>query len=219
VPPQDLPRGDLTRLLKAWSEGDASALDRIAPLVYAELHRLARYNLAREGEGHLLQPSALINEAFVRLMDGAPVDWACRAHFFARFARLMREILIDFARAQQTEKRGSGGPHVDLSALTAHAGSPPVPASFLALDNAMQDLAQLNGRQARVVELRYFGGLENSEIAEVLGISQPTVVRDWRIARAWLYSRLQPACPPPYDSRGLRAGGRSLRRFAWHRGA
>ena len=128
-------------------------------------------------------------------MNGAPVDWACRAHFFARFARLMREILIDFARAQQTGKRGSRAVHIDLSAVDAQAGFHPAPASFLDLDTAMQDLAQLNARQARVVELRYFGGLENTEIAEVLGISTPTVIRDWRFARAWLYSRLQPDLP------------------------
>ncbi|HEX3744688.1 MAG TPA: ECF-type sigma factor [Bryobacteraceae bacterium] len=193
--PQDLPPGELTRLLKAWSDGDTSALDRLTPIVYAELHRLARSNLTHEREGHLLQPSALINEAFVRLMNGAPVDWACRAHFFARFARLMREILIDFARAQQTEKRGSRALHIDLSQVDARAGAQPAPASFLDLDSAMQDLSQLNARQAQVVELRYFGGLENTEIAEVLGVSTPTVIRDWRFARAWLYSRLEPGLP------------------------
>jgi RNA polymerase sigma factor (TIGR02999 family) len=195
VAPQDLPPGELTRLLKAWSDGDTSALDRLTPIVYAELHRLARSNLTHEREGHLLQPSALINEAFVRLMNGAPVDWACRAHFFARFARLMREILIDFARAQQTEKRGSRALHIDLSQVDARGGAQPAPASFLDLDSAMQDLSQLNARQAQVVELRYFGGLENTEIAEVLGVSTPTVIRDWRFARAWLYSRLQPGLP------------------------
>jgi RNA polymerase sigma factor (TIGR02999 family) len=195
VAPQDLPPGELTRLLKAWSDGDTSALDRLTPIVYAELHRLARSNLTHEREGHLLQPSALINEAFVRLMNGAPVDWACRAHFFARFARLMREILIDFARAQQTEKRGSRALHIDLSQVDARAGAQPAPASFLDLDSAMQDLSQLNARQAQVVELRYFGGLENTEIAEVLGVSTPTVIRDWRFARAWLYSRLEPGLP------------------------
>ena len=179
-------------MLKAWSDGDRVALDRLTPVVYAELHRLAQVHMAREFEGHLLQPSALVNEAFARLMAGAPVDWASRAHFFAVSARVMRQILIDFARAQSASKRGQRMPHVDLSDITDLPQSAPSPAEFIDLDRALDDLSKLDPRQAQVVELRYFGGLENGEVAAVLGISEPTVLRDWRVARAWLCSRLQP---------------------------
>ena len=183
---------DLTRMLKAWSQGDTSALDRLTPIVYAELHRLARNNLANERNGHLLQPSALVNEAFLRLVAGAPVDWADRGHFFAFAARIMRQILIDFARAQNTSKRGQRRPHLDLTHLRDLRNEEKNPIDFLDLDAALNELAELDTRQAQVVELRYFGGLENGEIAQVLGVSEPTVVRDWRVARAWLFGRLQP---------------------------
>lgn len=183
---------ELTQMLKAWGDGDAAALERVTPIVYAELHRLARRNMAGERDGHLLQPSALVNEAFLRLLGGAPVEWASRAHFFAVSARVMRQILIDFARAQDTGKRGHRTPHVDLSDAKDLAKTPAIPVDFIDLDVALQDLSSLDERQAQVVELRYFGGLENGEIALVLGISEPTVVRDWRLARAWLYGRLQP---------------------------
>lgn len=184
----------VTRLLNSWSKGDASALDRLSRIVYSELHRLARRNLAREREGHLLQPSALVNEAFVRLIGSAPIEWANRAQFFAVSARHMRQILIDFARAQETAKRGRRAPHLDVCELreSAQAKMEPHHVDLIDLDEALEELSRLDARQARVVELRYFGGLENSEIAEVLGISEPTVVRDWRVARAWLFSRLAP---------------------------
>jgi RNA polymerase sigma-70 factor (ECF subfamily) len=178
-------------MLKAWSDGDTSALDRLTPIVYAELHRLAQRNLAGERDGHLLQPSALVNEAFVRLLGGAPVEWASRTHFYAVSARVMRQILIDFARAQDTVKRGHRSAHVDISDIKDLPGGSATPVDFMDLDAALQDLQRLDARQAQVVELRYFGGLENAEIGVVLGISEPTVVRDWRVARAWLYSRLQ----------------------------
>jgi RNA polymerase sigma factor (TIGR02999 family) len=183
---------NVTRLLNSWSKGDASALDQLSPLIYAELHRLARRNLAHERDGHLLQPSALVNEAFVRLIGSAPVEWSSRAHFFAVSARHMRQILIDFARAQETGKRGKRAPHLDLSELRdlVHANKDPHPADLIDLDEALGELSRLDARQAQVVELRYFGGLQNTEIAAVLGISEPTVVRDWRVARAWLYARL-----------------------------
>jgi RNA polymerase sigma-70 factor (ECF subfamily) len=189
---QSPPSVELTQMLKAWSDGDSAALDRLTPIVYAELHRLARCNLSRQRDVRLLQPSALVNEAFVRLMGGAPVEWANRTHFFAVSARLMRLILIDFARAQDTEKRGANAPHVDLSDLRELPETAASLVDFIDLDAALQELSSLDPRQAQVVELRYFGGLENAEIAAVLGISEPTVVRDWRGARAWLYSRLQP---------------------------
>jgi len=195
---QSPPSIELTRMLKAWSGGDGDALARLTPIVYAELHRIARRNFAGEREGHLLQPSALVNEAFVRLISGAPIEWASRTHFFAVSARLMRQILIDFARAQNTGKRGNGMPQADLSTIQDLAGPAAgvSPTGFIDLDNALNELAQLDPRQAQVVELRYFGGMENTEIAAALGISEPTVVRAWRAARAWLYSRLQPATGP-----------------------
>jgi RNA polymerase sigma factor (TIGR02999 family) len=180
-------------MLKAWSAGDASALDRLTPVVYDELHRLARRNLAGERDGHLLQPSALVNEAFLRLLDGASTDFPSRAHFFAFSAHLMRNILIDFARAQNTGKRGHRQPHVNLSEVKDLQKAETSPVDFIDLDAALDDLAKLSPRQAHVVELRYFGGLENAEIAALLQVSEPTVVRDWRTARAWLYDRLQPS--------------------------
>lgn len=183
---------ELTRMLKAWSGGDTSALERLTPVVYAELHRLARRNLAGERDGHLLQPSALVNEAFLRLIGDIPVEWASRTHFFAHSARLMREILIDFARAQATVKRGERSPHVDLSGIRGLAMKHASPVAMLDLDNALNELAELDTRQAQVVELRYFGGLNTPEIAAVLNVSEATVARDWRFARAWLFDRLRP---------------------------
>jgi RNA polymerase sigma factor (TIGR02999 family) len=187
---------ELTRLLKAWNSGDATALERLTPVVYAELHRLARRNMAAEREGHLLQPSALVNEAFLRLMGVDSVEWSSRAHFFAMCARLMREILIDFARAQNTGKRGHRSPHLTLSAVRESAKHNP-PVDLIDLDAALTELAELDPRRAHVVELRYFAGLENAEVAAVLGVSEPTVVRDWRIARTWLFARLRPSQSAP----------------------
>jgi RNA polymerase sigma-70 factor, ECF subfamily len=182
----------LTVMLKAWSTGDDSALEQLTPVVYAELHRLARRNMARQREGHVMQPSALVNEAFVRLIGGAPVEWESRHHFFAVSARMMRHILIDFARAQSAGKRGGGAPHVNLSEVADSSETAAKPVDFLDLDAALSELSRLSPRQAQVVELRYFGGLENGEIASILGTSEPTVVRDWRAARVWLFTRLQP---------------------------
>jgi RNA polymerase sigma-70 factor, ECF subfamily len=189
VPPSS---DQLTRILRDWSGGDASALERLTPVVYAELYRLARLNMAAEREGHLLQPSALVNEAFVRLMADQPIDWASRAHFFGHAARLMRHILIDFARSQDTDKRGRRNAHVDLSGIEDASFVSPAPVDFLDLDAALNELATLDTRQCRVVELRYFGGLEHAEVASILGVSEPTVRRDWRLARIWLFTRLQP---------------------------
>lgn len=187
--PQDSSTFGLTRLLKAWSGGDAQALERLTPAVYAELRSLAQIHLAGERQGHLLQPTALVNEAFLRLIRGEPVEWNNRTHFFAVSARVMRQILVDFARAQNSHKRGSGQPHLTLSGLGIAA--PEAPIDLIDLDTALNELAILDPRMTEVVELRYFGGLENKEIATVLGISEPTVVRLWRVARAWLYSRLR----------------------------
>jgi RNA polymerase sigma factor (TIGR02999 family) len=191
---RSLSAADLTRLLKAWNRGDAAALEELTPIVYQELHRLARLQMADERPGHMLQPSALVNEAFLRLTRNAPVEWESRRQFFAVSARLMRQVLIDFARAQGTRKRGERVQHLDVAdlrdaVLPASGGLDPV--DLVDLDEALDRLASLDGRQAQVVELRFFGGMENGEIAAVLGISEPTVIRDWRLARAWLYDTLQ----------------------------
>jgi RNA polymerase sigma factor (TIGR02999 family) len=182
----------LTRILNDWAVGDASALERLTAIVYDELRRIASRSMAQEREGHLLQPSALVNEVFVRLLAGEPVDWTNRAHFFAHSARIMRRILIDFARSHAAQKRGYGQrPQVELSAIQDSAAVGSEPVDFVDLNAALDELGELSPRQAQVVELRYFGGLEIPEVAAVLGISEPTVVRDWRVARAWLFERLR----------------------------
>jgi RNA polymerase sigma factor (TIGR02999 family) len=180
-------------MLKAWSGGDASALESLTEVVYSELHRLARRHLAGERPGHPLQPSALANETFVRLLGGTTVEWEDRAHFYAVCARVMRQILIDFARAQETGRRGGRVPTIGLPDAGDLARTEASPVDLIDLDRALTDLDDLDPRKARVVELRYFGGLDNAEIAMVLEISEPTVVRDWRVARAWLYDRLRSA--------------------------
>ena len=176
-------------MLQAWNAGDASALERLTPIVYAELHRLARPRMSREDPGHVLQPSALVNEAFIRLMTGSHGEWRDRTHFFAFSAKLMRSILVDFARRQNTVRRGEGSPHLNLGDVML-PGTEPRMHDVVDVDVALDELAALDERQARVVELRYFGGLENAEIADVLGVSADTVMRDWRVARAWLFERL-----------------------------
>lgn len=179
---------DVTRLLKAWSGGDHSALDQLTPIVYDELHRLARSQMAGEKAGHVLQASALVNEAYLRLVRQAPSDWKNRQHFYAVSARLMRQILTDFARLELTEKRGNRAVHVDLSEIWELPGE--ARADFVDLDRALTRLAELDPRQAQIVELRFFGGLENTEVAAFLEISEPTVVRHMRMARLWLYNEL-----------------------------
>jgi RNA polymerase sigma factor (TIGR02999 family) len=184
---------ELTRILRQWSAGEESALERLAPVVYAELHRIAARHMAGERGGHLLQPSALVNEAYLRLVAGEPVEWNSRAHFFAYSARLMRQILVDFARAQAAERRGGKRrQQADLSSIQEKGGVAARPVDFLDLDRALAELTELDARQQQVVELRYFGGLEVPEVAAVLAVSEATVVRDWRIARAWLFDRLWP---------------------------
>jgi RNA polymerase sigma factor (TIGR02999 family) len=193
---EQLSAAELTRILREWSAGEASALERLAPVVYAELHRIAERKMLGEREGHLLQPSALVNEAYLRLVAAEPVEWNSRTHFFAYSARLMRQILVDFARAQQTQRRGQGRPpQADLSGIQ-EIRSAARPVDFLDLDRALEELAKLDARQQQVVELRYFGGLDVPEVAAVLGVSQATVVRDWHIARAWLFDRLWPDNSP-----------------------
>lgn len=182
----------LTALLQAWSLGDASALERLTPIVYSELHRLAHLQMARERRGHVLQPSALVNEAFVRLMGNGAGQWEDRRHFFAAAARLMRQVLVDFARAEEARKRGGRDAQVkvfDLDKLSKP--QPSVSLEYMvAIDEALIRLEALDRTQAQVVELRFFGGLENGEIARMLDISERTVLREWRLARAFLLHSL-----------------------------
>lgn len=179
---------DITRLLVAWSEGDESALADLTPLVYEELHRLAHHYMSHEREGHTLQSTALVNEAYIRLIDWKNVRWQNRAHFFAVSAQLMRRILVDFARTRGYQKRGGGlhpVPLDDAAVVATDKG-----ADMVALDEALRSLAELDARQSKIVELRFFGGLSIEETAEVLKISAGTVRRDWSMARAWLHREL-----------------------------
>lgn len=179
---------EITRLLVAWGDGDRSALEELAPLVHSELHRLAHRYLRRERPGHTLQTSALVNEAYVRLIDWKNVRWQNRAHFFAVSAQLMRRILVDFARDRRYLKRGGGALRVSLgeaAALPVEQG-----ADLVALDGALAALAEVDPRKAQVVEMRFFGGLTVEEVAEVLGVSKETVMRDWRLAKVWLLREL-----------------------------
>lgn len=182
------PEHQITELLAEWSGGNQAALDELYPLVYDELHRLARRYMSRERKGHTLQTTALINEAYVRLVDQRNVQWANRSHFFAISAQIMRRILIDHARRHAYAKRGGGARQVSLDETAAIALDDL--SELLRLDEALQSLAELDLRRSRVVELRYFGGLNNEEIAGVLNISENTVIRDWNMARAWLYRQL-----------------------------
>lgn len=180
------PQREVTQLLLDWNNGDRAALDRLTPLVYDELRRLARHHMRGERAGHTLQTTALINEAYLRLAD-QHLSWQSRAHFFGVAAHLMRLILIDHARARNYQKRGGGWQQVSLAEA---AGVTTRAAELLALDDALSALAALNAQQARVVELRFFGGLTIEETAEVLGLSTATVERDWRVARAFLHREL-----------------------------
>lgn len=178
---------NITQLLAEWRDGNQSALDELYPLVYDELHRLARRYMSREKKGHTLQTTALINEAYVRLV-GQKVNWANRSHFFAISAQIMRRILIDHARRQAYLKRGGGAQQVSLE--EAATVTPDQSGELLRLDEALKSLAEMDPRRSQVVELRYFGGLNNEEIAGVLNVSENTVTRDWNMARAWLYQQL-----------------------------
>jgi RNA polymerase sigma-70 factor (ECF subfamily) len=182
------PAPDVTGLLRAWSGGDEEALPKLLPVVYAELHRAARRQMAGERASHTLQATALIHEVYLRLVDVPHVDIQDRAHFLALCARLMRRILIDFARSRRYRKRGAGAPHVELTeALVVSARPDP---DLVALDEAMQALAAVDARKSQVVELRFFGGLTVEETASALSVSPETVMRDWKMARAWLLREL-----------------------------
>jgi RNA polymerase sigma factor (TIGR02999 family) len=175
---------DVTGLLQAWSKGDRSALDELMPLVYGELHRLAHHYMSCEGGPQLLQTTALVNEAYLRLIDASRVSWQNRAHFFAVAAQLMRRILVDYARSRQRHKRGNGiAPSSLDEALTV---SPEAGTDLVALDAALDALAAISPRQSQMVELRFFGGLTVEETAEVLKVSPETVHRDWKVSKVWL---------------------------------
>jgi len=178
---------EISELLVAWSDGDQSALERLMPLVYDELHRLAHRYMKGERHGHTLQTSALVNEAYLRLVNWRDVRWQNRAHFFAASAQMMRRILVDFARDKKWVKRGGDVLHVSLSnadLTTTHSSD------LIALDEALSALAKLDPRKAQVVEMRFFGGLSVEEVAEVLNVSDQTVMRDWRLAKVWLLREL-----------------------------
>jgi RNA polymerase sigma-70 factor (ECF subfamily) len=179
---------EITRLLTAWTDGDQSALEKLVPLVESELHRLAHHYMGRERPGHTLQTSALVNEAYIRLIDWKNVRWQNRAHFFAVSAQLMRRILVDFARERNYLKRGGGALQVSLT--EAEALSLERNDDLVALDQALARLSQFDDRKARVVELRFFGGISVKEASEVLKVSEETVMRDWRLAKVWLLREL-----------------------------
>ena len=179
---------EVTQLLKAWSVGDQAALEKLTPLVYRQLHDIARRYMAGERTGHTLQTTALVNEAYLRLVDCKKVNWQDRAHFFAVSANLMRRILIDFARSRGYRKRGGAIPHISLDDAPSVGSEPDV--DFVALDDALKALSAVDERKSKIVELKFFGGLSVEETAEVLGISTDTVGRDWKLAKMWLLREL-----------------------------
>jgi RNA polymerase sigma factor (TIGR02999 family) len=180
---------DVTRLLRAWSEGDETAMHQLVPLVEGELRRLARAYMARERKGHTLQATALVNEVFLRVPGARRLRWQDRAHFIGMAARLMRRVLIDHARTRGTRKRGAGGERVTLDENALM--TPGISIDVLAVDRALEAFAKVDPRKSQVVELRFFGGLSLEEIADVLHVSVETVKRDWRLSRLWLSRHLQ----------------------------
>jgi RNA polymerase sigma factor (TIGR02999 family) len=179
---------DVTGLLLAWGEGDRTALDRLIPLVHDELHRMAHRYMSGEREGHTLQTTALINEAYLRLVDSGRMHWQNRAHFFAVSAEVMRRILVDFARSRHYQKRGGNAVHLPLDQVLEV--SPEREADLVALDEALIALAGIDQRKSKIVELRFFGGLSVKETAEVLKVSPETVMREWKLAKVWLLREL-----------------------------
>ena len=183
---------EVTRLLKAWGAGDDDALERLTPLVYRQLHQIAQRYMAGERLGHMLQTTALVNEAYLRLVDCGKVKWQDRAHFFA-VSQLMRRILIDFARSRGYLKRGGAVPHIPLEEAPSVCNEPDV--NLVALDDALSALAAVDERKSKVVELKFFGGLSVEETAEVLRVSSDTVNRDWKLAKIWLLRELSRETP------------------------
>jgi RNA polymerase sigma-70 factor, ECF subfamily len=185
--------GELTQLLIAWSRGDERALERLAPLVHVELRKLAHRYMNRERAGHTLQTTALVHEAFLRLLGNPQESWQNRAHFYAIAARMMRRILVDYARANLRAKRGGEATHIALEEIDVPVVEPAFNPDVIALDAALEKLAEIDPRRSRVVELRFFGGLSVAETARVLQVASDTIVRDWRVARAWLFRYLNHA--------------------------
>ena len=179
---------EVTQLLMDWGKGDAQALNQLMPLVYNELHRIAGRYLRNERPNHTLQTTALINEAYVRIVDGKSVKWQDRAHFFGVAAQIMRHILVDHARSSRSAKRGGGVQKLTLD--EAVAGSQERNLDLVALNDSLNSLAQIDPQQSRIIELRFFGGLTIEETAEVMSISPATVKRDWNMAKAWLYGEI-----------------------------
>jgi RNA polymerase sigma factor (TIGR02999 family) len=180
-------RNEVTRLLRNLNAGDPQAAEALVPVVYSELRKLAAHYLKAERPGHTLQATALVHEAFLKLV-GQETEWQNRNHFFAIAANVMRRILVDYARGHRAEKRGGSADKVSLDDAFVFARERP--AEFIALDEALEELARVDGRRAKVVEMRFFGGLSNEEIAVILGVHTNTVLRDWNLARAWLKARL-----------------------------
>jgi len=180
---------DVSALLRAWSDGDQDALQALTPIVYEELHRLARHYMRRERSGHSLQATALVNEAYMRLADYTRMQWRDRAHFFAVSAQVMRRILVDYARRHNV-KRGRGVRHVSLEDVAIVAPGEDAETDLVALDQALIGLTRIDPRKSQIVEMRFFGGLTVEEIGEVLNVSPGTIKRDWRAAKAWLYQEL-----------------------------
>jgi RNA polymerase sigma factor (TIGR02999 family) len=187
---------DITPLLTKWSAGHRDALDRVLPLVYGELRKIAARQLRREHDGHALEPTDLVHALFVQLVDQRHATWSNRAQFFATTAQMMRRILVDHARARQAAKRGGSAVTVSLTALAAEPALHNSPVSdVLAIDEALGRLAEHDAIQARIVELRFFAGLSVEEVAHVMGVSARTIKREWRVARAWLFREFQRAAP------------------------
>jgi RNA polymerase sigma-70 factor, ECF subfamily len=180
---------EITQWLVAWSQGDRTAFEKLMPLVYSELHRIARRYMERENPGHTLQTTAVIHEAYLRLADQPDVQWQNRAHFYGFAARVMRHILVDYARGRLSMKQGGNMQHVSLDEAAVASLQPT--AELIALDDALKQLESVDARKSRVVEMRYFGGLNVEEVAEVLKVSSITVIRDWNMAKAWLYRALK----------------------------
>jgi RNA polymerase sigma factor (TIGR02999 family) len=183
---------DVTALLRAWRSGDEAALGRLMPIVYDEIHRLAGHYMAKERPGHALQTTALVHEVYFRLIDAKNVDWQNRNHFYALCASLMRRVLVDFARSRNFQKRDGKFAHIDIDEAL-QLESPTPGNEVVAVDEALRKLANLDPRKSQMVELRFFGGLTTSEIAAVLGVSPETVLRDWKLAKAWLLRELSDA--------------------------
>lgn len=186
--PREHPPHEVTQLLQAWSAGEADALEKLMPLIYQELYRLARRHMARERPSHTLSPTALVNEAYLRLVDSTGINWQSRAHFLSVCAQVMRRILVDWVRSRHARKRGGDLLFTNIDDALAVAGG--AGSDLVAVDDALKALAVLDPRKSQVVELRFFGGLSARETAEVLKVSPKTVLRDWKLSRSWLRREL-----------------------------